>query len=159
MTAHPRTDPNITPAVSAFGRVPECPRGCGFAGWPTATASPYRGCDGRDQTLHQRAPVAEEFRAAPAPVQPDSPSVPSQPPRRHRAKPRPSTRGRGTPPALATPPPVVRVPKGARGRCGTCNRDVGLQAGPDGPVLYEHRWTGVRCGGSGHPPRITAGAR
>ena len=34
---------------------PEC-AACGFAGWPTAEATPYKACGG-DQARHQRTPV------------------------------------------------------------------------------------------------------
>jgi hypothetical protein len=150
-TTRHRTDPQIisTPVIA---RPPECPRGCGYAGWPDETSSPYRGCDGKDQAMHRRPPVAEAFRTPP--VEAESPFAPSQPKPRRQA-PRPSNRGRGIPPAT----PLVRVPKGARGRCGTCNRDIGLRAGPDGPITFEHNYIGNRCGGSGYPPRATAGAR
>lgn len=147
-----RTDPNITPPLV---RVPECPRGCGFTGWPDGNSSPYLGCGG-DPARHQRKPVAAEFHTPPAP-QPESPFTPA-PPKPRKQSPRPSYRGAGTTPWKPTsvkPGPPIS----ARGRCGTCNRDIALLAGPDGPIVWEHRYLGNRCGGSGHPPRATAGAR
>jgi hypothetical protein len=127
----PSTKPVIGPDRSGL---PSCPC-CTFVGRPTADATPYVVCGG-DETRHQRAPVAEQFRTPEPPPPPPPAPKPVAPP--------------------TAPPPLdhgTAWRKGLRGRCGTCNRAVGVLPGPDGPVTWGHKQNGGPCPGSGWPPR------